>query len=86
MSTPTESGTRSSERAAEPAAGFTDLLAAEWIKMRSLRSTYWVLVLSAVVAIAINVNAVHSDFPYIDQPHPRCPANPPTSTTRCSTA
>lgn len=53
--------------------------------MRSLRSTYWVLVLSAVVAIAINVNAVHSDFPYIDQPHPRSPANLPTCTTRCST-
>ncbi|MBT2472402.1 ABC transporter permease subunit [Streptomyces sp. ISL-66] len=70
MSTPTSSLTRPSERAAEPAAGLTDLLAAEWIKMRSLRSTYWVLALSAVVAIAINVNGVHSDLPYIDQPHP----------------
>ncbi|MFZ3492482.1 ABC transporter permease [Streptomyces sp. 5.8] len=80
MSTPTTSGTRPPVRAAEPAgepgAGFTDLLAAEWIKMRSLRSTYWVLVLSAVVAIAINVNAVHSDFPYIDQPHPTLPPPP----------
>ncbi|MER5760521.1 ABC transporter permease [Streptomyces sp. NPDC002082] len=72
------SGARQFERAAEPeAAGFTDLLAAEWIKMRSLRSTYWVLVLSAVVAIAINVNAVHSDLPYIDQPHPPIPGEPP---------
>lgn len=53
---------------AEPAARFTDLLAAEWIKLRSLRSTYWVLALSVVVAVVINVNAVHSDFPYIDQP------------------
>ncbi|MEV7521118.1 ABC transporter permease [Streptomyces sp. NPDC091371] len=53
-----------------PAPRFTDLLAAEWIKMRSLRSTYWVLVLSALVAIAINVNAVHADLPYIDQPPP----------------
>ncbi|MEU9107370.1 hypothetical protein AB0D54_24075 [Streptomyces xanthophaeus] len=26
---------------------FTDLLSAEWIKMRSLRSTYWVLALGA---------------------------------------
>lgn len=49
---------------------FGDLLAAEWIKMRSLRSTYWVLVLSAVVAIAINVNTVYADLPYIDQPPP----------------
>ncbi|MER5481627.1 ABC transporter permease [Streptomyces sp. NPDC002812] len=67
------SGARQFERAA----GFTDLLATEWIKMRSLRSTYWVLVLSAVVAIAINVNAVHSDLPYIDQPHPPIPGEPP---------
>lgn len=78
MSTLAPSGTRRSEQADElAAAGFTDLLAAEWIKMRSLRSTYWVLVLSAVVAIAVNVNAVHSDLPYIDQPHPPIPGEPP---------
>ncbi|MCX5009414.1 ABC transporter permease [Streptomyces sp. NBC_00555] len=77
MSTMTFSGTRPSESAAEPAARFVDLLAAEWIKMRSLRSTYWVLALSAVVAIAINVNAVHSDLMYIDQPHPLLPGLPP---------
>ncbi|MEU3902998.1 ABC transporter permease [Streptomyces goshikiensis] len=77
MSTVTSSGTRPSERAAEPAARFVDLLAAEWIKTRSLRSTYWVLALSAVVAIAVNVNAVHSDLTYIDQPHPPLPGFPP---------
>lgn len=77
MSTRTPSDTRPSERAAEPVAGFTDLLAAEWIKMRSLRSTYWVLLLAAVVAIAINVNAVHSDLPYIDQPKPTLPGETP---------
>lgn len=77
MSSQTPCGTRPSERADEPAARFSDLLAAEWIKMCSLRSTYWVLVLSAVVAIAINVNAVHSDFPYIDQPYPPFPGKPP---------
>ncbi|MGW6704920.1 ABC transporter permease [Streptomyces sp. NPDC054956] len=71
------SGPGLSERTSGPAAGFTDLLAAEWIKMRSLRSTYWVLALSAVVAIAINVNAVHSDLPYIDQPHPSPEGLPP---------
>lgn len=63
--------------AAEPRARFRDLLAAEWIKLRSLRSTYWVLALSALVAVAINVNGVHSDFAYIDQPHPREPGAPP---------
>jgi hypothetical protein len=77
MSTLTLSSARPSERAAEPAPRFADLLAAEWIKMRSLRSTYWVLALSAVVAIAINVNAVHSDLLYIDRPHPVVPGSPP---------
>ncbi|MFI8339075.1 ABC transporter permease [Streptomyces sp. NPDC085639] len=77
MSTTMFSGTRPSECAAEPVARFVDLLCAEWIKMRSLRSTYWVLALSAVVAIAINVNAVHSDLTYIDQPRPPLPGLPP---------
>ncbi|MER5808471.1 ABC transporter permease [Streptomyces sp. NPDC002033] len=77
MSTMTSRAIKPSGRAGEPAARFTDLLAAEWIKMRSLRSTYWVLALSAVVAIAINVNAVHSDLTYIDQPHPAPPGVPP---------
>lgn len=79
MSTPAPSRTKPSWRgraAVEPAAGFADLLAAEWIKMRSLRSTYWVLVLSAVVAIAVNVNGVHSDLPYIDKPRPPFPGEP----------
>ncbi|MET8540446.1 ABC transporter permease [Kitasatospora sp. NPDC004799] len=55
---------------AEPAPRFLDLLAAEWIKLRSLRSTYWVLALASLVAIAVNVNAVHNDLPYIDHPLP----------------
>ncbi|MFH8381882.1 ABC transporter permease subunit [Kitasatospora sp. NPDC018058] len=55
-------------RVTEPAPRFTDLLAAEWIKLRSLRSTYWVLALAALVAIVININAVHTDLTYIDHP------------------
>ncbi|MQS14379.1 ABC transporter permease [Streptomyces kaniharaensis] len=55
---------------AEPAPRFTDLLAAEWIKLRSLRSTYFVLALATLAAIAINLNGVHSDLVYIDQPPP----------------
>lgn len=62
-------GARGAARTAELPARFVDLLAAEWIKLRSLRSTYWVLALSAVVAVGINVNAVRSDLPYIDSPH-----------------
>ncbi|MET8625300.1 ABC transporter permease [Kitasatospora sp. NPDC004669] len=64
-------------RATEPAPRFTDLLAAEWIKLRSLRSTYWVLALAALVAIVININAVHSDLTYIDHPPPRMPGMKP---------
>ncbi|MFG2842668.1 ABC transporter permease [Kitasatospora sp. NPDC048296] len=62
--------------ATEPSPRFTDLLAAEWIKLRSLRSTYWVLALASLVAIVININAVHSDLTYIDHPPPRLPGMP----------
>ncbi|KJS55829.1 ABC transporter permease [Streptomyces rubellomurinus] len=62
---------------AEPAPRFTDLLAAEWIKLRSLRSTYWVLALASLVAIGVNLNAVHADLTYIDHPPHRMPGMPP---------
>jgi hypothetical protein len=45
-----------------PAARFTDLLAAEWIKLRSLRSTYWALGASAVSVVAFNANAARADY------------------------
>ncbi|MER7580350.1 ABC transporter permease [Kitasatospora sp. NPDC097691] len=64
-------------RSGEPAPRFTDLLAAEWIKLRSLRSTYWVLALASLVAIVVNLNAVHSDLTYIDQPPAPMPGHPP---------
>lgn len=60
----------------EPAPRFVDLLAAEWIKLRSLRSTYWVLALAALVAIGVNLNAVHSDLTYIDNPPALAPGAP----------
>jgi hypothetical protein len=50
-----------------PAARFTDLLAAEWIKLRSLRSTYWALGSSALAIVAFNTNAARVD--YTDYPH-----------------
>ncbi|MFF3910156.1 ABC transporter permease [Streptomyces sp. NPDC001848] len=50
-----------------PAARFTDLLAAEWIKLRSLRSTYWALGASALGIIAFNANAARAD--YSNYPH-----------------
>ncbi|WP_327357187.1 ABC transporter permease [Streptomyces sp. NBC_01304] len=47
--------------AQEPRARFRDLLAAEWIKLWSLRSTYWVLFVGALVVIGINVNSALSN-------------------------
>ncbi|MFG2908290.1 ABC transporter permease [Kitasatospora sp. NPDC048286] len=75
MSTTTPGRTAGST--ADPAPRFLDLLAAEWIKLRSLRSTYWVLALASLVAIAVDVNAVHTDLTYIDHPPPRMPGQPP---------
>ena len=46
----------------EPRARFRDLLAAEWTKLWSLRSTYWTLLLSALVIIGLNVNAAVADY------------------------
>ncbi|GAB2700841.1 ABC transporter permease [Kitasatospora kifunensis] len=43
--------------ATEPRGRFRDLLVAEWIKLWSLRSTPWVLGLSALVIIAANLNS-----------------------------
>jgi hypothetical protein len=45
----------------EPRARFRDLVAAEWIKLWSLRSTYWVLGVGALVVIGINVNSALSN-------------------------
>ncbi|GHF90648.1 ABC transporter permease [Kitasatospora xanthocidica] len=41
----------------EPRARFTDLLAAEWLKFRSLRSIPWVLGLSALAVIAAGLKS-----------------------------
>jgi hypothetical protein len=46
----------------EPAPRFTALLAAEWIKFVSLRSTRWGVLFSAVVVIAMNANAAFADY------------------------
>ncbi|MFI1097882.1 ABC transporter permease [Streptomyces sp. NPDC020917] len=42
-------------------ARFRDLVAAEWIKLWSLRSTAWVLALSGLAVIATNLNAANAD-------------------------
>jgi hypothetical protein len=52
----------------EPGARFRDLVAAEWVKLWTLRSTYLVVVLTVLACVAIDVNAVHNDLTYIDHP------------------
>lgn len=46
----------------QPPGRFRDLVAAEWIKVRSLRSTFWALALTCAVTIAAAVNAAHADY------------------------
>ncbi|MCO5999353.1 hypothetical protein [Actinoallomurus rhizosphaericola] len=53
----------------EPPARFRDLLAAEWTKLWSLRSTYWTLLLSGLLIVGLNVNAAvadHHNWPHYD--------------------
>ncbi|MER5467405.1 ABC transporter permease [Streptomyces sp. NPDC002685] len=47
--------------ASTPAPRFGDLVAAEWIKLCSLRSTYWALGAGALAVIAFNANAARVD-------------------------
>lgn len=49
---------------AEPAARFRDLLAAEWLKLWSLRSTVWAYVLGALVVVGFNVGATYDRYRY----------------------
>lgn len=53
---------RPAATAAEPRARFRELLAAEWIKLWSLRSTSWVFALSALAIIGLNANAAIADY------------------------
>jgi ABC-2 type transport system permease protein len=46
----------------EVPARFRDLLVSEWIKLWSLRSTYYVLGLGTLALIALNVNAAIADY------------------------
>ncbi|MEU0368986.1 ABC transporter permease [Streptomyces sp. NPDC006283] len=49
-------------RAPVPRARFRDLLAAEWIKLWSLRSYAWAFGASALVVIGINISAAVADY------------------------
>lgn len=45
-----------------PPARFRDLLAAEWIKLWSLRSTPWAIGVSALAITGLNANAAYADY------------------------
>ncbi|WP_280717244.1 ABC transporter permease [Kitasatospora sp. MAP5-34] len=55
---------------AEPRARFGDLLAAEWIKIRSLRSTPWTLTFTALFAIGSSALAAMADYNNLAHPGP----------------
>ncbi|MCX4964605.1 ABC transporter permease [Streptomyces sp. NBC_00654] len=47
-----------------PRARFTDLLAAEWIKLWSLRSAPWAYLVTALVVIGFNVGTAYDHYTY----------------------
>jgi len=51
----------------EPKPRFRDLCRMEWIKVASLRSTWFVLLVAAAATIFINLNGVRSDLQYLDR-------------------
>ncbi|TXS48128.1 ABC transporter permease subunit [Streptomyces sp. t39] len=56
---------------ADPRPRFRHLLAAEWIALRSLRSTHWVLWAGALLVSGINVNSALSNVRWLsDMPAP----------------
>ncbi|WP_042393171.1 ABC transporter permease [Streptacidiphilus carbonis] len=48
----------------EPRARFRDLLAAEWLKLWTLRSNWWAIGLSGLALIAMNANGALADYTY----------------------
>jgi ABC-2 type transport system permease protein len=60
--TPARPGT-----AAAPRARFRDLLAAEWLKFRTLRSAPWSLAASALVVLALNAGMAYESYHYWHQ-------------------
>jgi len=53
--------------ASEPKPRLRDLCRMEWIKIASLRSTWFVLIAAALATIFINLNGVRSDLQYLDR-------------------
>jgi hypothetical protein len=55
--------------AAEPPARFRDLLATEWLKYRTLRSTPWSLLVTAVAVMAFNIGAAWEHYIHWNMEH-----------------
>ncbi|MFI6082525.1 ABC transporter permease [Streptomyces sp. NPDC051217] len=56
--------------AAEPPARFRDLLASEWLKLRSLRSTAWAYVIGTLVVVGFTVGATYDRYRYWNENGP----------------
>jgi ABC-2 type transport system permease protein len=69
MTAPTATTRPAATPAAEPRARFRDLLAAEWLKLWSLRSTPWSLLLTSVAVIAVNAGTAWDTHHYWQQQH-----------------
>ncbi|MEU9704301.1 ABC transporter permease [Streptomyces sp. NPDC047981] len=77
MTTGTLSEPKARATAVDSPARFRDLLTAEWIKLFSLRSTYWVLGLAPLAVIGINVNSARTNAERLAQQPELPPAPPP---------
>ncbi|GHC88754.1 ABC transporter permease [Streptomyces flavofungini] len=66
MTTGTATGTAPYEAGTtgDPAARFRDLLAAEWLKLWSLRSTPWAYLITALAVIGFNVGQAYDTYRY----------------------
>lgn len=62
--------------AAGPPARFRDLLASEWIKMRSLRSTPWTIALTVLFVVGSAAVATLADEAVPSGPLTSCPTTP----------
>ena len=69
MTAPTAATRPAAAPAAEPRARFRDLLAAEWLKLWSLRSTPWSLLISGLAVIALNAGTAYNTHHYWLQQH-----------------
>ncbi|MGW8883781.1 ABC transporter permease [Streptomyces sp. NPDC055749] len=77
MTAQTVSGPKAYAPALHSPARFRDLLTAEWIKLWSLRSTYWVLGIGSLAVIGINANSALSNADRLAHQPELPPAPPP---------